>query len=141
MATADGHVELQNQNNVGDIGCVDDQRCQLHAQCSTRIAGSGNCLEIDIGRNQEQIGGAHHPKRMHGSVLQVGYVGINSQNQLGEHREKQCQRKYEEGPAPMRLLTSDPQVEANAMSTMNSMPDTLRTMLVTASERSPKCST
>ena len=41
----------------------------------------------------------------------------------------------------MRLLTSDPQVEANAMSTMNSMPDTLRTMLVTASERSPKCST
>ena len=37
---ADGHVELQNQNNVGDIGCVDDQRCQLHAQCSTRIAGS-----------------------------------------------------------------------------------------------------
>ena len=92
---ADGHVELQNQNNVGDIGCVDDQRCQLHAQCSTRIAGSGNCLEIDIGRNQEQIGGAHHPERMHGSVLQVGYVGINSQNQLGEQREKQCQRKYE----------------------------------------------
>ena len=36
-----------------------------------------------------------HPKRMHGSILQVGYVGINSQNQLGEQREKQCQRKYE----------------------------------------------
>ncbi len=41
-------------------------------------------------------------------------------------------------PAPMRLLTSDPQVEANAIITMNSMPDTLRTMLVMASERSPK---
>ena len=45
--------------------------------------------------DQHADSGAHHPKRMHGSILQVGYVGINSQNQLGEQREKQCQRKYE----------------------------------------------
>ena len=44
-------------------------------------------------------------------------------------------------PAPIRLLTNEPQVEANAIAIINGIPDTLRMMLAIANDRSPKCST
>ena len=40
-----------------------------------------------------------------------------------------------------RLLTNEPQVEANAIAIINGIPDTLRMMLAIANDRSPKCST
>ena len=43
--------------------------------------------------------------------------------------------------APIRLLTNEPQVEANAIVIINGMPETLRMILVMASARSPRCST
>ena len=50
------------------------------------------------------------------------------------------ERTLSQWPAPMRLLTSEPHVEAKAIITMNRMPLTLRMMFVTASDRSPRCS-
>lgn len=44
-------------------------------------------------------------------------------------------------PAPIRLLTREPHVVANAIATINGIPDTLRIMFVMASARSPRCST
>ena len=84
-----------------------------------------------------------------------GHVCINAQNQLGEQREKNTSGSTKDiayadvlpdsararnrcAPAPIRLLTSEPQVEANAIAIINGMPDTLRMMLAIASDRSPK---
>ena len=53
---------------------------------------------------------------------------------------RMVERTLSEQPAPMRLLTSEPHVEAKAIITMNRMPLTLRMMFVTASDRSPRCS-
>ena len=44
-------------------------------------------------------------------------------------------------PAPIWLLTSVLAVEANELTMTKTMPDTLRMMFVTASGRSPRCST
>ena len=44
-------------------------------------------------------------------------------------------------PAPIRLLTNEPQVDANAIAIINGIPDTFRIMFAIAKERSPKCST
>ena len=44
-------------------------------------------------------------------------------------------------PAPIRLLTSEPQVAAKAIAIINGIPDTLRIILAIASDRSPRCST
>ena len=43
-------------------------------------------------------------------------------------------------PAPIKLLTNEPQVEANAMMIMKVIPDTFLIIFVMAKERSPKCS-
>lgn len=43
-------------------------------------------------------------------------------------------------PAPMRLLTSELAVDANALTNMKMNDETLRTMLEMASGRSPRCS-
>ena len=50
-------------------------------------------------------------------------------------------RTYRASPAPIRLLIRVLQVEAKVMTIIKGKADTLRMMLVMASDRSPRCST
>ena len=56
---------------------------------------------------------------------------------IRRHKEFTCS----DSPAPIKLLTKELDVDANALINMKMIDDMLRTTLVMASGRSPKCST
>lgn len=92
---AEGDIHPQEEDDVGDVGGVDDECRHLQRQCGARVARARHGLEVNVGGHQQQVGGAHHPERVDGRLAQLGNVGVDPQNQFGKQHEEECQRQHE----------------------------------------------
>ena len=97
---AQRHVQPQVEHGVGDVGHIDHQRGQLQCQRGARVARARHGLEIYIGGHQHQVGGTHHPQRLHGGTAHVGHVGVDAQHGVRKEAEQRRQRQHEEVGQP-----------------------------------------
>ncbi len=75
---AEGYVEPQIEDDVGDVADVDDQCAKLQREGRARVARARDGLEVDVGGHQKEVGGTHYPQGVDGGLLQIGHVGVDA---------------------------------------------------------------